>query len=88
MHCEHRHTCGRCGIPVDVNQKHCERCGADLMTMAECIKQDMAIPGMPQCDVCWHPLRLNDDGECTVCTMEDTVHDPPYPRHGILRRSY
>lgn len=36
MHSEHDHICGRCGASVDIQDKRCG-CGADLMTMSECV---------------------------------------------------
>jgi rRNA maturation endonuclease Nob1 len=41
-HSEHKHVCGRCGhtLPMllDNSVRRCGNCGADLMTMAECVE--------------------------------------------------
>ena len=46
-------------------------------------------PGAPDwevCDICWHVISPTHKGGCRVCTMEDTVHDPPYPKYSTMRR--
>lgn len=40
MHSEHLHECAKCAHTVPVSMKRCIFCGADLMTMAECVPEE------------------------------------------------
>lgn len=37
---EHRHMCGRCGRVLADAERRCFVCGADLMTMADCVMEE------------------------------------------------
>jgi rRNA maturation endonuclease Nob1 len=44
-HGEHKHSCGRCGRVLDHRERRCDNCGADLMTMADCMEDQSGDEG-------------------------------------------